>query len=92
MATILKIYQTKLIHEVLTAACFREVKSNINKTFSSLTKQNIADDQILVLVADTLKELKALHQSKLSYDQHANVITAKVYLKELQLQMFNVIN
>jgi len=44
------------------------------------------------LVDDTLKELKTLNQNKLSYDQNANIITAKVHLKELQLQMMNVIN
>lgn len=29
---------------------------------------------------------------KLSYDRHASIITGKVQLKELQLQMLNVIN
>ena len=92
MSIIIKIYQNKLINEVLAASCFREIKNSINDTFSSLKKQSVDDDQVLVLVDDTLKELKTLNQSKLSYDQHANIITAKIHLKELQLQMMNVIN
>jgi hypothetical protein len=92
MAIIIKIYQSKLISEVLAAPGFPEVKDGINNTFSSLKKHNVGDDQILKLVEHTLKELKILNQSKLSYDQHANIITAKVHLQQLQLQMMNVIN
>jgi hypothetical protein len=92
MSVSIKIYQNKLINEVLAASCFRDVKNGINDTFFGLKKQNVADDQVLVLVDDTLKELKNLNQRKLSYDQHANIITAKLHLKQLQLQMMNVIN
>lgn len=92
MSISIKIYQNKLINEVLAASCFREVKDGIDDTFSGLKKQNVTGDRVLDLVDDTLKELKTLNQRKLSYDQHANIITAKVYLQQLQLQMMNVIN
>ena len=90
MSIIIKIYQSKLISEVLLASCFSEVKDRVKNTFSSLKKQNVSDDEILKLVDHTLKELKTLNQSKLSYDQHANIITAKMHLKQLQLQIMNV--
>ena len=92
MSIIIKIYQSKLISEVLLASCFSEVKDRVKNTFSSLKKQNVSDDEILKLVDHTLKELKTLNQSKLSYDQHANIITAKMHLKQLKLQIMNVIS
>jgi hypothetical protein len=92
MSIIIKIYQSKLVSEILAAPGFSEVKDGINNMFSSLKKHNVGDDQVFKLVEHTLKELKILNQSKLSYDQHANIITAKVHLQQLQLQMMNVIN
>jgi hypothetical protein len=91
MSIIIKIYQSKLISELLAAPGFPEVKDSINNTFASLKKQNVGDEEILKLVDHTLKELKTLDQSKLSYDQHANIITAKVHLQQLQLQIMSVI-
>ena len=92
MSIIIKIYQNKLINEVLAASTFQEVKNGINDTFSALKKQNVADKQVLDLVEEALKELKSLNQRKLSYDQHANIISAKLQLQQLQLQMTNVTN
>ena len=81
-----------MVNEVLTASSFGEVKSNIDATLLSLQKQNVSGDNILSFLDSTLKEFKSLNQSRLPYDQYANIITAKVHLKELQLRMFNVIN
>jgi len=92
MSIIIKIYQSKLISEVLTAPGLREVKNGINNTFSSLKTQNVGDGEVLKLVDHTMKELRTLNQSKLSYDQHANIISAKEHLKQLQLEMINVID
>jgi hypothetical protein len=92
MTIIIKIYQNKLISGVLAASCFREVKSGINSTLAGLVSQDTPYENLLILVDSTLKELRSLNQTKLSYDQHANIISAKVLLKELQLQMMNVIN
>ena len=87
MSIIIKIYQSKLISEVLAARSNPEVKDGINKTFSSLKKQNISDNQVLKLAAHILNELKTLNQTKLSHEQHANIITAKLHLEQMQSQM-----
>ena len=92
MSIIIKIYQSKLISEVLAARSNPEVKDGIDKTFSSLKKQNICHNQVLKLAAQTLNELKTLNQSKLSHEQHANIITAKLHLEQLKLQITNTIN
>lgn len=92
MSIIIKIYQSKLISEVLAAPGFPEVKNNINSIFYSLKKQSVGDDQVLQLVDQILQELKILEQSRLSYEQHANIISAKMHLQQLQVQMMNVVN
>jgi hypothetical protein len=86
------IYRDRLIQDVLRACSFHEVKNTIDNTFSRLKKQQMADYQLMKLVDDTVSELEILNQARLSYDQYANIITAQVHLKELQLQMLNVIN
>jgi hypothetical protein len=92
MSVIIKIYQSKMINEVLTAASFSEVKNNIDTTFLNLKKQSVSENEIMALVEETLQELKSLNQSRLPYHQYANIISAKVHLRELQLQLLNVIN
>jgi hypothetical protein len=87
-----KVYQDRIIQDVLSACSFPEVKNAIDKTFSRLKKQHMADEQLMKLVDDTVNELEILHQTRLPYDQCANIITARVHLKELQLKMLNVIN
>ena len=87
MSIIIKIYQSKLISEVLAARSNPEVKDGIDKTFSSLKKQNISDNQVLKLAAHILNELKTLNQTKLSHEQHSNIITAKLHLEQLESQM-----
>ncbi|MCU7552291.1 hypothetical protein OCK74_24440 [Chitinophagaceae bacterium LB-8] len=81
-----------MINELLNAASFAEVKYKIDATLLKLKDQNILESRIMKFMDDTIMELKSLNQTKLPYQQYANIITAKVHLTELQLQMFNVIN
>jgi hypothetical protein len=81
-----------MINEVLSACSLGEVKNAINTTIVKLKQQGASENQIAALMDGTLKELRALNESKLPYDQYANLISAKVYIRELELQLFNVIN
>ena len=89
MKTIVKIYQNNLVSDILSASCHGELKSNIESIISKLRKHELPDNQVTVLLNETLGELKLINEGRLPYDQHANIISAKNIIKKLQLQEAN---
>lgn len=85
MSVIMKIYRSKVISEVLSSSSYEEVKSSIDATYSKLKEQNVSEYEIIKLIDEMLLELKSLIQYNLTYLQNANVISAKVLLKEHRL-------
>ena len=83
MSVVMKIYRSNLVNDILTASTFLEVKDRINESIVKLKAQNISPKDLDKYIVTTLADLKDLNESVLGYDQYANIITAKVYLKEL---------
>jgi hypothetical protein len=86
MKTIVKIYQNNLVSDILRASCFSDLKNSIDAIISKLKSQDLPENQVQILFNETLKELKQLNESRLSYDQHANIISAKNILKQIRSQ------
>ena len=83
MSVVMKIYRSNLVNDILMASTFLEVKDRINENIVKLKAQNISPKDLDKYIATALADLKDLNESVLGYDQYANIITAKVYLKEL---------
>ena len=83
MSVVMKIYRSNLVNDILKASTFLEVKERINESLAKLKAQNISPKDLDKYIATTLADLKDLNESALGYDQCANIITAKVYLNEL---------
>lgn len=83
MSVVMKIYRSNLVNDILMASTFQEVKERINESIIKLKAQKISPNDLDKYIVTTLADLKDLNESALGYDQYANIITAKVYLKEL---------
>lgn len=83
MSVILKIYRSRLVNDILMSSSFEEVKAKINENVSKLQLHKLSSKDIDKFKGGTLADLDELNQSVLSYEQHANIITAKIQLEEL---------
>ena len=75
-------FQTKIVNELIAVSSYREVKNIIDSSLTKLREQDISEHQMSKIVDDILQELKRISQTKLPYDQYANIITAQIYLKK----------
>ncbi len=92
MAISIKIYQSKMLNEVLAASSLGEIQSITDTALRTLEKQHISDKSLLTFIDGAVKELESLNDSLLPYDYYARIITALVHLKKIRLQLFSEVD
>jgi hypothetical protein len=81
----MKIYRSKLIHEILNAQSIDEVKWNINENVLKIQKQDTGDYMFAHYISYILEELNDLKGSALATEYYMNLSAAGTYLRHLSL-------
>ncbi len=87
-----KIYQSKMLNEVLAASSVGEIQNIIDTALEIVQRQQLSGQAVLSFTDSVIKELESLHDTLLPYNYHSNIITALVHMKQLKLQGFNVVD
>ena len=81
----MKIYRSKLIHEILNAQSIDEVKWHINENILKIRKQDTGDYMFAHYISFIIEELNDLKGSALATEYYMNLAAAGAYLRHLSL-------
>ena len=81
----MKIYRSKLIHEILNAHSSDEVKSIINENILRIQKQDRRENLFVQYISFIVEELNDLKGSALANEYYMNLATARKHLMQLSL-------
>ena len=64
----MKKFKDDLISEILSSSGFGELKNNIETLISKFKSQGLNENQMTVLLNDTLRDLKHLNEGRFPYE------------------------
>ncbi|HJW16630.1 MAG TPA: hypothetical protein VJ499_05905 [Flavisolibacter sp.] len=79
----MKIYRSKLIHEILNAHSSDEVKCIINENILRIQKQDQRENISVQYISFIVEELNDLKGSAIANEYYMNLSTARMHLKQL---------